>query len=204
MTSISNHNDSFADQILASLGDNLDYTYSYGSWSPFYSDIGLGFNEDAGIAHLFLHYNRRTTTLGSPFLTLSQRPHAVERTALYVRQLFEYANAAYAFYDHNSWVMECTNPEGVQFDFTTASPITEARQHAFEEMPLLLFEGYLPNTDSRDPDPNFPLLLGLRLLCGRQIGGDGITAPLLLGPDESGRLALSFSVQVLDVSHETV
>lgn len=69
-----------AANIEAALGNDLDYSTADTSFSPWYSDIGLGFDNAGGIAALYFHYNRTTTRFGAPFLSLPEKPIRSERS----------------------------------------------------------------------------------------------------------------------------
>ena len=105
-----------------------------------------------------------------------------------------------AFCGHDTWLVEAQGGLSSGFHFADAN-LTEARRTA-AGADAILFEGYLPNTDPRDPDKRFPLIIGLRLLRGHFGAGDGLAQPLELRPDSEGILLLAFSVRMLAVERE--
>ncbi|MFH1022607.1 MAG: trehalase family glycosidase [Planctomycetota bacterium] len=188
------------DQVCAALGGQCDFARADVSFSPFYSDLGLGFNDAVpGIAQLFLHYNRRTTSLGAPFLKLDDALIGSERTPVSVRQVFASGQAEYAFCGHNTWLARVRCPRIVEFSFG-APEMIELR--VTEIANQRIFDGYLSNQDKRDPDVAFPFVLGLRVLKGRLSGSGAMGHPLRFSPDAQGELLICFSASCLEVGHE--
>ena len=182
------------------LGDTLDYSRPDTSFSPFYSDVGLGIDaQQGGIRHLYLHYNRRTTAFLDPFLPFPA-PTQAACAALSVHQTLPQGSVMIAFCGHNTWLVEAQGGLGSSMHFADAN-LTEARRAAVGTE-TILFDGYLPNGDPRDPDKRFPLVVGLRLLRGHFGAGDGLSQPVQLQPDSEGVLLLAFSARMLAVEHE--
>ena len=211
-----------ADRLQAVLGGNLDYSHPDRSFSPFYSDMGLGFDAQAGIACLYLHYNRRTTALGNPLLPLPGSPLRTQQTALYVRQELPDGTARFAFCARNTWLMELRGlgPAGfclgtdldVRRYYAALGPtpdIAEGRglQELRREITTcgnVIYDAYLPNHDKRDPDERFPFVLGLRVIRGSCRHEDDPGSLLVLTPDDSGELLVAFSANELDVDREPI
>jgi hypothetical protein len=246
---------SAVDAVIAALGDSIDYSISDHSFSPHYSDIGLGFAASAapmasdaldaesapsvpdalvapdasvsGIESLFLHYNRNTTTFGSPFLQFigGDAVPSVRRTALSVEH--EYADGGLirtAFVTRNTFLVSCSGLDGLAFHFSTDGQLPgEARVSIIDGCHL--YEGYLPKADEREPDEVFPIIIGMRIIRGEAAQGDGLTEPLRVAPDgvapdgvapdgvaasggddsddgtitEIGSVMVAFTVDVLDI-----
>jgi hypothetical protein len=209
-----------ADHLQTILGSNLDYSHPDRSFSPFYSDLGLGFDDSAGIAHLYLHYNRRTTAMGAPLLPLPGAPQRREQTALYVRQDLPHGTARFAFCARNTWLMEARGLGTLGFGLgddldvsmyhAKAGPTPEfVPGHGLQELRreitaagYVVYDAYLPNRDKRDPDERFPFVLGVRVIRGSCRSGKESGAPLVLTPNDSGELLVAFSANELDVEHE--
>ena len=182
------------------LGRALDYSKSMTSFSPFYSDIGLGVSRDSGIQCLFLHYNRNTTQCFEPFLSIPRAVNRHECTATGVTQFLEGGTARIAFCDHNTWIVEGEGLESLEFTVFHDVAFQELRSVAPEES-IRIFDGYFPTLDKRDPDQRFPFALGIRIIVGETDDSDGITSPLQIRPDSKGRIVLAFSAKMLDVDH---
>jgi hypothetical protein len=192
-----------ARHVIETLGPNLDYSTPDRSFSPFYSDMGLGFRDETGIDCLFLHYNRRTTEYGAPFLAVEGALAKEQRTVLGVTQQYEAGTVTYAFYDRNSWIVEVQGDiPSLMCHAMTNDQVTEGRSTVVDTVSI--FEGSLPTLDPRDPDASFPFILGLRVMNGRWIRGDGLRQPLIFAPDENGLLRLAFSCNMLDVEAQTI
>lgn len=191
-----------AGQLLAALADNLDYSDPERSFSPFYSDLGLAFDEQAGIAHLYLHYNRRTTTLGTPFLALPGEPTHQRRTALSIEQQLPTGTARFAFCGRNTWLMDAEHLGTLRFRL--ADPAMAELRRTVTPEGYVIHDVYLPNKDKRDPDEQFPFVLGLRVIRGTCKRSNDPTGVLVLTPDADGRLLVCFSASMLEVEHERI
>ena len=193
-------------RLIAAMGDDVEYDRPDHSFSPHYSDIGLGFTNDGGIDTLYFHYNRGTTELGGPFLAFDAgaAPDKIETTALGVRQTFPGGSAQVAFYERNSFLVSCHGGVGMRFHLSDER-VTEARTLHIEIAgdKAWLFEGYLPSRDKREPDERFPFIIGIRLMSGTA-DGNGIDAPLVIEPDDQANTKLAVTVNVLEIDHETI
>ncbi len=191
-----------ADRLQEILGTDVDYSQAQTSFSPFYSDLGFGFDERAGAAALYLHYNRRMTTLND-WLPLPGEPLEREQTALYVRQLLPNGTARFAFCGRNTWLIEASGLGTLGFRFNASGTIQEIRREETAQG-YILYDGYLPTKDKRDPDDVFPFVLGLRVIRGSCRCDDSADSLLVLSPDEDGHLLAAFSANMLDVDHERI
>ena len=192
-----------ANKLAGLLGDDLDLSGADRGFSPFYSDVGLEVDEGGGIAALFLYYNRRKTIFLKPFLRLPdpEKPHL--RSAAGITQHLGRARARIAFCSHNTWVVDCEGLPGLEFNPAGHPGLTEKRRREVDRR-TLIFDGYLPTVDRRDPDFTFPFVLGLRIVRGAAAGGDGLVEPLRIDADSRGRLVLVFTARVLEVDHHSV
>lgn len=184
------------------MGNQVDYSKAEKSFSPFYSDIGLGFDENPGIQKLYLHFNRCTSEIGAPFLALPIPELESEKSLLGVRQFHGDAEVRYAFYDHDAWLIEAKHVESVKIH-AAARGMTEPRSTTTKSGTILL-EGYLPAGDDRDPDPLFPVCIGVHVYGGRVKCGDGLTEPMVIEPDGDGSIKAAFAVAVSDISYEEI
>lgn len=189
------------DQVIETLGDKIDYATMDRSYSPWYSDMGLGFEGQGGIAHLFLHYNRRTAIYGAPFLTVDDGMVDEQRSPLAVTQRYGGGSVRYAFYERNAWLL-AAHGVSVSCAGGMVPDAREPRGQIWGDTRLL--NCYFPTGDPRDPDVQFPFALGVRLIRGVQVGGDGVQSPLVYGPDEDGKLLLAMSCNTLDVDAEPI
>ena len=179
------------------LTGRLAYTAGERSFSPWFSEVGLGFDGGAGIASVYLHYNRATHTLGSPFLKVAGVNATTETMApLEVRHSAKSGGVRSVFYACNAWVAEAHGCNGATIDLggTVAAAKPEIRAAGARGW---LVRVQLPTTDKRDPDTHFPLRLAVRAVVGTVApGNDGV---LNARPDARGRLVLAFAVMVLDI-----
>ena len=192
-----------ANKMAGLLGDALNFSGADRGFSPFFSDVGLEVDEGGGIASLFLYYNRRKTIFLQPFLPLPNpvRPHRC--SAAGITQHLGRGRARIAFCSHNTWVVECEGLPGLEFNPGGHAELTEKRRREVDRG-TLIFDGYLPTMDRRDPDPTFPFVLGLRIVRGAAAGGDGMLEPLRIDADSQDRLVLVFTARMLEVDHRSV
>ncbi len=186
------------------LGNSLDFSDADRSFSPFYSDVGLGIDGGGGIACLFLHYNRRGTTFLQPFLRMPEpeRPHECKATG--ITQRFKSGSARIAFCSHDTWIVDCSGLSALEFNPGAHAEFTERRCTRLDSTGAVLIEGYLPTVDPRDTDATFPFVIGLRVVRGTASHGDGIDEALRIEADAEGRIVLVFSVRMLEVNAESV
>ena len=195
------------------------------SYSPFYSDMGLGLDAEGGISTIYLHYNRKTTGFLPGFIRFSSSPQRLDIKPHIAEQQFEGGQFSTAFYDLNTWLVESDVPEDISIQFTQLKDdaarlvkidrnykhlgenkeredIFVPRIHHAED--CYLFEGYLENTDKRDPDSHFPVILGMRILQGKVADGDGIKTPLRITSVDGEKIVCAFSIRALDVEQDVI
>ena len=193
----------YIETLIDILGCNMDYSSADKSFSPHYSDVGLGFiDETAGIDTLFVHYNRMTGEVGKPFMEIPGRIEHSKKGILGVTNILDQGTVRFAFYNRNSWLVECEGVQCVKFSALTGDVIPDVWSMKGEGN-ALIFRGSLPNTDERDPDTVCPFIMGLRVING-ETEGDGIETPLLVKPDSVGKILTAFSFNVLDVDCENI
>jgi hypothetical protein len=186
-----------ADRLVELLGDDLDHGRPDRSFSPFWSNVGLGFADavgDAaagfaggpgaahapgaagggeprrspGIATLYLHYNRVTRALGAPFLEVAGTLRTEERGALAVTQtLADGGRLRVAFGDTDTFLVEVAGVPTARLAFLD-DPALE-RLRVSRGGARRRYDALLPTLDPRDPDRAFPIAIGVRLL-QRQLG----------------------------------
>jgi hypothetical protein len=189
------------DRLASVLGNTMDYSISDRSFSPHYSDIGLGFDGTPGIRNLYFHYNRNTTTF-APFVEFPGNTKFDQTGAIdIVTQRLGGGQARIAFWDRNSFIVDCTEIPVIRFPFGENTNISEAR--VTDRSGTRIFEGYLPAGDKREPDELFPIIVGARIMAGTA-SGDGITKPLDITPDSEGRTLVAFSVNALEVDYDDI
>ena len=181
------------------LGNQLDFSGGDRSFSPFYSDVGLGVNDEGGIACLFLHYNRRMTVFLEPFIALPEPVEQQRSTAIGIWQRFREGEAQIAFCGHNTFIVDCSGLSALEFNPAVHDGFTERRCRQVERG-IAIIDGYLPTLDPRDHDETFPFVIGLRVIKGAMASPPTPDAVKVLADGES-RVVLLFSVRMLEVGH---
>ena len=124
------------------------------SFSPFFSNIGLGLGATSGIETVFTHYNRRTQYLGNPAIRFDGGS-CTGNDAFSLR----FERAQVAFFARDAFLIEVEGD--VSFDFLGDRALTSIRQWDTESgvrhVRLLL-----ENRDMRDPDRAVPMLVSMR------------------------------------------
>jgi hypothetical protein len=175
----------------------MQYTSAERSFSPWFSEVGLGFDDQSGVANLYLHYNRITYAWGAPLIRFAQVVEEVIMAPLEVRQRLKGDGwTRTAFYGHNRWLFEAQGATGMVLDL--GKEIAEAGPTVIKAGPgAWMLSMYPKSEDGRDPDTHFPLRLTVRAVKGE-------LATLGLGkfkvkPDAKGRVLLAFALAVLDI-----
>ena len=192
--------DLVADKLLEALGTSLDYDCTERSFSPCYSDCGLGFDDHAGIAKLYTHYNRRTNALGAPFMRAPGNVSAAEQGPLHVRQTLDQGELLVVGWERNAWVVEASNLEGPLTFHLSDEDFQQQRLQ--EDDGVWLLDCYMKNHEQRDPDPHVPLCIGLHTCAGSlERRENGIIAVV---PDESGKAIVHFQIHILDIDQDGI
>lgn len=197
------HGAASAENLVERLSESLalDYSRPDTSFCPFYSDIGLGFDAGAaGIAKLYVHYNRATLTCFEPFLRIPGMPEQSRNETVQVRQIMADGQISITFCSHDTWILESTVPGTCEFRL--ADPRFTETRITQPDLRTIIYDGYLPTTDQRDPDSRFPFVLGLRVLKGSIEWIDSTPAGLQLRPGHLvPKLTILFSARALEVRH---
>lgn len=195
-----------AQKCVALLQNKLSFSHYMESFSPFYSDIGLSFSDKGGIDFLNLHYNRKTRSIGPAFFKASSRCISQEHGVLGISQVFETGTCNIRFYDRNSFIVDCNKIGNCSFSFYKKE--YEVLSHCYQEYDAAssscLFHGYLGDGDSRDPDMFTPIILGVKVINGNILKGNGISDALLIEPDANGRILIAFSCNLLSISNSDI
>ncbi len=148
------------------LTTQTDYCIAQNSFSPFYSNFGLGADESfAGIRSLYLHYNRATRTLFEPFISLNDE--VVDYTARAHRIFYKTKNGEceIAFYDTDSVLIRCKSDKKISV-FCKNGEGMEKPWISERNDNFLILQGYSYNGDERDPDKEVPVAIGFRVIRG--------------------------------------
>ncbi|MBN1542036.1 hypothetical protein JW992_07790 [candidate division KSB1 bacterium] len=190
--------------ILSSLEGQIAYESAENSFSPFYSDIGLGFaSKRTGIDALYLHYNRKTNRLGFPFLQCNETALHTQYSPLSVRQSTPSGEIHTVFFDRNSWILDARGNATFVLNFAGDTLISQPRLSLAANDSIILFEGYVPTQDTRDPDAYFPLIIGIRIIEGEfDLYHDSFS--LEIKPDAQHKLVLAFSVNMLEIDRKRI
>lgn len=194
---------SAADRLVDLLGERLDYDAPDRSFSPHWSDIGLGFDGSPGVATLYLHYNRVTRALGAPFLEAEGRVEVDRREALQVRQTLDRGTLGYAFGETNTFVLDGAGTSWARFAFLD-DPDLERLRVTRPEAAERRYTALLPTLDARDPDRTVPIVVAVRLLHGQWDDDAGTGRPGRVVADDGGRLVACVSVAVLEVDDDRI
>lgn len=166
------------------------------SFSPWFSDIGLGFGPGPGIAALYLHYNRMTSTLGEPLLSIGTELNDVRVEPLQVHHCLAGGGSLRTlFYGHNTWLVEGAGVPSAHLAFGASF---EAARPAVSDSgdQTWCLRVQLPTRDPRDADIFLPMMIALRAVRGDLMSeGKGRFG---IEPDERGRWMLACAVSVLD------
>ena len=175
-----------AASLLAGLGpDAIAYDHPERSYSPFWSNIGLTFGPEQGIAGLHLHYNRRTLTLGAPALA-SGLAATGRRTGI---SGVHDAQLRIAFFATDSFLVESAVPLTLGL---LADPALRVISDASGAGGLRQIHAMATTLDPRDPDREVPVLVSLRMIAGEMAGAR-------LVPPEGGRLRAALRFDLLGI-----
>ncbi len=182
----------------AILNCRMNYEKMQNSFSPIYSDFGLGLDSEfAGIRSLYMHYNRSTATLWEPLLKLNGDVTEYEPYADRVTYRTVYDKCEMAFYDIDSVFISCETQKSIALFAEKAKSLNDIwiqeKGNGF-----VILRGYSKNGDDRDPDKEVAVMAGLRVLTGT-LSVDG--CEISVSPVE-GEIRLVLSFDVMNVSKE--
>lgn len=192
------------DVLLSTLGDSVDFSAWDLSLAPHYSDVGLCFEDGVpGVSTLCYHYNRKTIRVDRPFFHFitgtDVSAATLSSTPLGVTQMLGDATLSHAFYTRNSWLVSTSGLSSLRFDPLAHEPAPrELRTSPTPDGRTFLYHFLLPTLDKRDPDPTFPVVLGIRLLHGQCRSGLDLPAGLDFLPASDGRILLAVTMNLLD------
>lgn len=185
----------------------LDYSTPARSFNPWFSETGLCVEPSTGKLSVFYHYNRLSYRLVDALISpLVERGTGVDVTgnpfSIACKNANEYGYET-AFFAHNAWIFEARVPNRETMTLRLCNVWEPSTSFARAASPSTwLVRGYVPTSEKRDPDPYFPLGLGVRVLAGS-------LQPLSPGefkaePDVNGRLVLSFAVAGLETDDDAL
>ncbi len=164
------------------------------SYSPFFSDIGLGFESDIiGISNLFLHYNRKTTTIPKMGINIPCDSCSLETGMLSVTQHGK-ASAVYSFFSHNAFIISLKNVSAIFLDFDKLEQLMQLRTE--RENNKIYYDCYVKNIDERDPDEFVPVAIGINIISG-ELSRDSKSIN-----SQKDNIYLAVHVQILDINRE--
>jgi hypothetical protein len=171
-----------------------------------YSDIGLGFGDGAGVDRLYFHYNRRTQSLGQPFLQVDAAATSQSHNPFSVQQSTENGRVEHAFYARNAWLTACSGIDSLVVRPTAGGQEPEAASVRLLQLPRqsrddhAAVSGLLPTLDPRDPDRLFPYVVALRAVHGSiaEHAEDG--SLVRIAADSNGRITVAIVAAALDFS----
>ena len=141
--------------LLETPGDQIAYNDPDRSFSPHYSNIGLTFDDLGGIASIELHYNRRTQSI-APAMS-SAKPSAPDASLTHIQS----GDMKIAFFEQDAFVVE--GRERLTLDFLSNKNLRVITDKTDENRFLRVMH---KTKDPRDPDVEFPMLIGIRVLSG--------------------------------------
>lgn len=199
-------NDLNIDQVIETLGDSITFDWAERSYSPLYSNIGLVFIDRAGLPGVYFHYNYRNVAIKN-VLEINEDILDFNSDLLGTTQKFKNGEARYSFYDINSFLVEIDGLDDVKVNFNPKKKISISGlgEYKYKYTPWVekqdgefLFKGYMPNRDKRDPDPMYPISMGVKILNGSvsEHGAEGIDVK-----QKEGKILIAISFQVGDIDN---
>ncbi len=179
----------------ALLNCEMNYETSQNSFSPIYSDFGLGLDGTfAGVKALYLHYNRSTNVLWEPLLVLPGKITSYIPRADKVLYKTDLCESQIAFYDTDCFSVYCKTDCDVSL-FTAISDSMLDAWVADTQKNQIIIQGYSENAESRDPDKEVAVMAGVRVIKGslNQNTNEVSVSPV------DGEILLAFSFDVLNV-----
>ncbi|MEL7121861.1 MAG: hypothetical protein AAFO07_20605 [Bacteroidota bacterium] len=91
------------------LGGSIVFDWAERSFSPMYSNIGLVFSKYPGFLGAYFHYNYKNRAL-THLIEVLDTIISNESSIIGIKQVFSKGEMKYAFYDHNSILLEINEP----------------------------------------------------------------------------------------------
>ncbi len=186
-----------SDLLNAILDTEMNFETHQNSFSPLYSNFGLGLEKNfSGIRSLYLHYNRKTNTLWEPLLSFEGQvgeyiPQAHKTIIKTDSTLCEIT-----FYDRDCVLVSCKTDKPVSI-FSKIGNIPQPWVVEKSENTLIL-QGYSLNGDDRDPDREVPVSVGASIIKGNfsENNGQYFVKPI------DGEILLAFAFDAMSISTE--
>ncbi len=184
----------------AILSCEMKYDIYQNSFSPIYSNFGLGLDGNfAGIRTLYMHYNRTTHTLFEPVFELSGKIKSYIPRADKVTYETDFDKCEIAFYDTDCVAVKCVTEKEIQVFSALGKTVSDMWICEKNDNQLIL-QGYSKNLDDRDPDKETAVMAGVSAVKGKiEITGDDIYVT-----PENGEIYLAFAFDVLNVDSKKI
>ncbi len=180
----------------AILSCKMNYETYQNSFSPIYSNFGLGLDGNfAGIRTLYMHYNRSTHTVFEPLLSLENTANDYIPEASRVTYLTDDCDCEIAFYDTDCILIKCKTQKSIDIFSKTGKSVTDM-WIAEENDDCIIMQGYSENGDERDPDKEVAVMAGAEALKGRLKNNNGKISAI----PEDGEIYLAFAFDVMNVN----
>ncbi|NQY41529.1 MAG: hypothetical protein HRT80_15715 [Henriciella sp.] len=179
-----------ASQLMKRLStEAVNYTHSDRSFSPFWSNIGLTFGANCGIDQVHFHYNRQTVTTAGDAFGFAEPAHIRQASVLSVKD----AVLSVAFFATDAFLIEAKKE--ITLGLLSDALFRKVREE-IDGSGNQFIHSMMKNVDPRDPDPEVPVLLSVRVLNGAIVDG-------ILVPDQDGvaRAAFHFDLLTIDKDH---
>ncbi len=172
---------------------NLAYASAETSFSPFYSNVGLGFDRDGGLK-LYLHYNRRSVAVGQPFLRAGAAPLEQAGDPFELGQRYPNGGLQVAFCGYNTFLVRAEGIDALELNMNTEGGQI-VKEEAIDDGARLLL--HVPTPDKRDPDVIFPVFFAYRVLRGGMAPvEEGCNRRFLA--DDAGDVGLACTFRILE------
>ncbi len=184
----------------AILETQMNYETFQNSFSPLYSNFGLGLDGTlAGINALYLHYNRSTNLLWKALLTVAGEIKSYIPRADKVFYKTDLCECEIAFYDIDCVLVHCKT----ECDVSAFSELSDTVNDAWiaeNGEKHIIYQAYSKNGDERDPDKEVAVMAGLRVINGTlNIYTDGVSVSPV-----NGEITLAMSFDVMNVSTDKI
>ena len=167
------------------------------SYSPMYSNIGLVTSNDyCGIEALYLHYNRTSRAIWSPFIIFEDGFSRIPSSVCCISFQKGNKKATIAFYEKDRFVVEAENTESFSICTETADTSEEMWVES-RTGDCLVLRGYSVNRDARDPDRIVPYMAGVKALKGNLVEED---RRIKVMADKEGKILAAFALETLEIS----
>lgn len=168
--------------------EEVNYTHEDRSFSPFWSNIGLTFGRDCGIDALHFHYNRRTVTIGNGVLAMQKKASKRDDSVTHASD----DATSIAFFNTDAFILESAENISYRlFDNEVIRVITDKT----DENGIRHLHCMMKNTDERDPDPEVPVLISIRVF-------DGVINGTSIEKVNGQTIKIAFHFDLLDIDRQ--